>query len=57
MSGNIKLSSIHSAYLIIQEWNTRQQQLQRPVGPVMEEVKLDQGLGDAAGAAAPIRPT
>ena len=46
MSANIKLSSIHSSYIFIQEWNTRQQQLLRPVGPVMEEVKQEQGPGE-----------
>lgn len=46
MSGNIKLSSIHSTYIFIQLWNTREQQLMYPVGPVMEEVKQDQGPGE-----------
>ena len=58
MSGNIKLSSIHSSYIFIQEWNTRQQQLLRPVGPVMEEVKQEQGPGEGgAGLAAIVKPT
>lgn len=49
MSENIKLSSILSAFIIIQEWN------RRPVGPVMEEVKKDYHL-IGGGSAALIRP-
>ncbi len=56
MSGNIKLQSIHSSYLFIQDWNTRQQQLQRPVGPVMEEVKQEQGPAEIGAGQSIIRP-
>ncbi len=56
LSSYIKLSSIHSAYLIIQQWNTRQQQQVRPVGPVMEEVKREIEGGNGAAAAIIIKP-
>lgn len=57
LSSNIKLYSIHSAYLIIQEWNTRQQQQVRPVGPVMEELKQEMDTGFEAAAANIFKPT
>jgi hypothetical protein len=45
MSSNIKLSSIHSFYILIQEWNTRHQKMIRSVGPLMEEEKKEQEPG------------
>ena len=52
LSSTVKLSSIHSAYLFIQDWNTRQQQMLRPVGPVMEEAKHEKNSGGMGGGPA-----
>jgi hypothetical protein len=56
LSNHIKLSSIHSFYIIIQDLNTSQQKLQRPVGPVMEEFKQDQGPGEGAAGTNIVKP-